>query len=183
MSSGTMPTHAITDEELLRRPRDGTKCELVDGELRVSPAGWLHERIVMRLARRMASFVEAGNLGDVLGSNALYGMPSGNKRSPDVSFVAAGRLDKSCPGEPFPRLAPDLAVEVLSPDDSAPYVLDKVGEYLQSGVKLIWVIDPEARSATVYRSPGDVHHVGADDVLSGEEVIPGFGCRLADVLG
>jgi Uma2 family endonuclease len=169
----------ITDQELLRLPRDGNKYEVVDGELRMSPAGWLHERIVARLAARLVVFVEARQLGDVLGSNVLYVLPSGNRRAPDVSFVAAGRLA----GEPlFPHLAPDLAVEVLSPGDSPRQVLDKVGEYLQAGVRLVWVIDPEKQQAVLYQSLTRVREVGADGHLDGETVLPGFRCPLKDLL-
>jgi Uma2 family endonuclease len=77
--------------------------------------------------------------------------------------------------------APDLAVEVLSPTDRARQVLDKVGEYLEAGVRLVWVIDPERRSAVVYRSLAEVRKLGADEFLEGEDVVPGFRCRLADL--
>jgi Uma2 family endonuclease len=172
---------AITDEDLLKLPRDGNKYELVDGQLLVGPAGWLHEQIVMRLASRLVAFVESKGLGTVLGSNALFVLPSGNKRGPDISFVAAGRLDRAR-GEAFPKLSPDLAVEVLSPGDSTRRVLDKVGEYLEAGVRLVWVIDPKRRSAAVHRSLGDVRTVTGEGVLDGEDVIPGFRCHLADII-
>lgn len=84
-------------------------------------------------------------------SSAGFRLPSGNIRVPDVSFVAAGRLAGERPPEGFPDLAPDLAVEVLSPDDRSRDVLDKVGEYLQAGVRLVWVIDPKRRAAATYR--------------------------------
>lgn len=178
-----MPTRTITDDELLRLPEDGCKYEVVDGELvRTSPAGLLHGRVIGRLFLRLAAFVEAHRLGDVLGSNALFVLPSGNKRGPDLSFLAAGRFD-SVRDAVFPEIVPDLAVEVLSPSDSPRQVLDKVGEYLQAGVRLVWVIDPKGRGATVYRSLADVRRVGADEALDGEDVLPGFACRLCDVLG
>jgi Uma2 family endonuclease len=77
---------------------------------------------------------------------------------------------------------PDLAVEVLSPDDRPRAILDKVGEYLESGVRLVWVIDPSARTATVYRSLNDVRRLGPDNALDGFDVLPGFRCLLSDVL-
>jgi Uma2 family endonuclease len=80
-------------------------------------------------------------------------------------------------------MAPDLAVEVLSPEDSPREVLDKVGEYLAAGVRLVWVIDPRASRAVRYRSLTDVHKIGPDGTLDGEEVLPGFCCPLADLLG
>ena len=78
---------------------------------------------------------------------------------------------------------PDLAVEVLSPDDRSRDILDKVGEYLQAGVPLVWVIDPKRRTAAAYRSLTDVRTLGPDDALDGADVVPGFRCALAEVVG
>lgn len=174
--------HAITDEQLLRLPDDGCKYEVVDGELvRTSPAGWLHDAIVARLIVALGSDVQARRLGTVIGSNAMFVLPGGNKRSPDVSFVAAGRLDSET-NRPFPELAPDLAVEVVSPSDRQRQILDKVGEYLQAGVRLVWVIEPEKRQATAYRGLTDVRLISENGSLDGEDVLPGFSCRLRDIL-
>lgn len=172
---------SITDAELLRLPKDGNKYEVVDGELRMSPAGLPHKRIVARLLARLGTFVEARKLGDVLGSNVLYVLPSGNKRGPDASFIEAARA-AGVRDAIFPNLAPDLAVEILSPGQSPRRMLDKVGEYLEAGVRLVWVIDPATRTATVYRSLADVRHVAGTDALDGEDVLPGFRCVLADLL-
>lgn len=85
------------------------------------------------------------------------------------------------------RVVPNLVVEVLSPGDSRRQIVEKVGEYLSAGVNLIWVVDPATRMAACYRSLTDVRLVHADSmpegVLDGEDVVPGFRCRLADVLG
>jgi Uma2 family endonuclease len=174
-------TRVITDEELLRLPKDGNKYEVVDGELRMSPAGWKHERLAARLISRMEAYARQHRLGDVLGSNALYVLPSGNRRGPDVSFVAAGRLAREAAGAVFPRLAPDLAVEIVSPSDKPSRVLDKVGEYLQAGVRLVWVLDFEARQATAYRLT-TVRVIDETGTLDGEDVLPGFACPLAEIL-
>jgi Uma2 family endonuclease len=177
-------TRVITDEELLRLPQDGCRYEVVDGELvRMSPAGWWHEQIIVRLGGRLTAFVEPRGLGVVLGSNVMYILPTGNKRCPDLSFVAAGRLPAAARQTAFPALAPDLAVEVVSPADAPRLVLDKVGEYLQAGVRLVWVIDPEAGSAAIYRSMTSVREVAPREALDGEDVIPGFSCLLAEILG
>jgi Uma2 family endonuclease len=173
-------TRTITDEELLQLPKDGNKYEVVDGELQMSPAGLLHERIVARLIGLLAPFVKEGNLGDVLGSNVLYVLSTGNKRAPDISFVAAGRLPEDAV---FPQLAPDLAIEVLSPSDTPRQVLDKVGEHLEAGVHLVWVIDPEKREAAVYRGPTAVRVIDQGGTLTGDDVLPGFSCPLSEILG
>ena len=95
-------------------------------------------------------------------------------RKPDAMFFAAGRL----PGPDAPdgviEIAPDLAVEVVSPGDNARELEEKVAEYLDAGIRLIWVIYPETRSAYVFRSGGGALRLDANDALSGEDVLPGF---------
>jgi Uma2 family endonuclease len=171
----------VTDQDLLRLPRDGRKYELVDGEIRVSPAGMRHGKISVRLTAALLAFVSPQRLGDVFDSSTGYRLPGGNVRSPDASFVSSKRLPRVPEG--LAELAPDLAVEVLSPEDSPREVLDKVGEYLSAGVRLVWVIDPRASRAASYRSLTDVREIGPDGTLDGEDVLPGFRCRLADLLG
>jgi Uma2 family endonuclease len=173
-------SHA-TEADLLRMPKDGRKYELVDGQIRVSPAGARHGLIIVKLTGRLQAFVERARLGYVFDSSTGFRLPKGNVRSPDISFVARGRFKKGVP-KGFVPFAPDLAVEVLSPEDRSRFILDKVGEYLDAGVRLVWVLDPEARSASVYRSLTAVRTLSAKDVLTGEDVLPGFRCRLREIL-
>ncbi len=129
--------HVWTDEELLALPKDGCKYEVVDGELvKMSPAGNPHEIIIALLMGQLAPYVKAHGLGDVIGSSAMYKLPAGNQRSPDLSFVAKGR--RTPDGElvreaTFPPVAPDLAVEVISSSESASDVEAKIHEYMASG--------------------------------------------------
>jgi Uma2 family endonuclease len=174
-------TDTFTDEELLKLPKDGYKRELVDGKIVMSPAGYRHGRVIMRLAARLLDFAAKHDLGDVLDSSTGFRLPNGNLRCPDISFVARGRVTDP-PPQGFAHLVPDLVVEVLSPDDSPRLVFDKVGEYLAAGARLVWVIDPETRSAAVYRSLTDVTRLPESGVLDGEDVLPGFSCPLADIL-
>jgi Uma2 family endonuclease len=118
----------FTEADLLQAPRDGRKHELVDGRIVVSPAGYRHGRIAMRLGRRLDQWAADRHLGDVLDSSTGFRLPGGNVRSPDVAFVAASRVPSRAP-EGFFDGAPDLAVEILSPTDDPRTVLDKVGEY------------------------------------------------------
>lgn len=172
-----------TEADLLEQPRDGRKYELVDGEIRVSPAGARHGKIALKLGARLLSFVEERGLGHVLDSSTGFRLPGGNVRSPDVAVVARGRFESEEAPEGFSPVPPDLAVEILSPDERQRAVLDKVGEYLDAGVRLVWVLDPASRTATVYRSLTGVRTLDRDDALEGEDVIPGFACPLRDVLG
>jgi Uma2 family endonuclease len=171
-----------TEEDLLRMPKDGWKHELVAGEIRMSPAGARHGLICVLLSAKLLTFVRERGLGHVFDSSTGFRLPGGNVRLPDVAFVAAGRFDDDRPTVGFSPVPPDLAVEVLSPDDRSQPLLDKIGEYLDAGVRLVWVIDPETRRATRYRSLSDVRALTAEDELDGEDVLPGFRCRLADIL-
>jgi Uma2 family endonuclease len=177
----TVPQY-VTDADLLTLPRDGRKYEVVDGAIRVSPAGFRHGVVSVRLVQRLSTFVSEARLGYVLDSSTGYRLPNGNLRSPDVSFVHRDRLPTHELPVGFAAFAPDLAVEVLSPEDRQRDILDKVGEYLAAGVALVWVIDPETRSAGVFRSLTDISHVDHSGDLDGEHVLPGFRCRLADLL-
>ena len=106
-----------TEADLLRTPDDGYKYELVDGEIRMSPAGSRHGAVSVRLAARLVAFVDQHRLGYVFESSTGFRMPAGNVRCPDVSFVALGRFEDEQVPLGFSPVPPDLAVEVLSPDD------------------------------------------------------------------
>jgi Uma2 family endonuclease len=105
----------------------------------------------------------------------------GNLRSPDVSFIAAGRLPEGVPTG-FLHVPPDLAVEVLSHADRAGDVAHKVGEYLGVGVRLLWVVDPDQEGAVVYRPGRTPPSIRKDGALDGEDVLPGFSCPLQELL-
>jgi len=172
-----------TEADLVLMPKDGRKYELVDGEVRVTPGGARHGRISVNLVVRLDAAVRERRLGYVFDSSTGFRLPGGNVRSPDVSYVEAGRFaeDEELPGG-FPDIAPDLAVEVLSPDDRSRDVLDKVGEYLEAGVRLVLVVDPERRRVNVYRALTEVGSFGLDDRVDLGEVIPGFTFTLREVL-
>jgi Uma2 family endonuclease len=175
-----------TEDDLLQTPEDGQKYELVDGEILVSPgAGARHGRICVRLMTRLDAFVSEHKLGYVLEGQTGFRIPGKadhrDIRIPDLTFVAAHRFPEGPPSG-FPDLAPDLAVEVLSPSDRPHYVLDKIGQLLDAGSRLVWVIDPEKRTAAVYRSHMDVRVINESGSLEGEDVIPGFSCPVSEIL-
>jgi Uma2 family endonuclease len=174
-------TKVWTDDELMRLPDDGYKHELVDGALVVSPAGARHGRTIVRLTVRLGAFVAARGLGEVFDSSTGYRLPGGNLRVPDLSFVASARLPGGRAPVGFLYAPPDLAVEVLSPDDRPRLVADKVAEYLAVGVRLVWVIDPETARATAHRPNGGAREIPSSGTLDGGDVLPGFECRLADL--
>jgi Uma2 family endonuclease len=172
-----------TEDDLRAVSRDGGKHELVDGQIVVvSPAGGRHGRVCANLVTALGSFVRDNHRGQVLDSSTGFRLPSGNVRAPDVSFVSAETLASHPLSDDFVDAAPDLAVEVLSPGDRPRAVLDKVGEYLESGVRLVWVIDPANSRAQVYRSPSAGTELTGDEALDGEDVLPGFRCLLSEIL-
>jgi Uma2 family endonuclease len=170
-----------TEDDLRAAPEDGYKHELVDGKIVMSPAGFRHGLVSVKLATRLETFVESHGLGYVLESSTGFRLPGGNVRLPDVSFVAH-REGTDLVTDDFSNVPPDLAVEVLSPSDRSRQVLDKVGEYLDAGVRLVWVIDPKGQSAAIYRSTIKVTEIGIDGVLDGQDVVPGFRCTLREIL-
>lgn len=181
-TSVATPAKPATEDDLRSTPSDGRKYELVDGEIRVSPGGGRHSAVSLRVAARLLAYVTEHNKGHAFDSSVGFRLPGGNVRGPDASFVAAGRFPGDAPPDDFTDLAPDLAVEVLSPSERPRHVLDKVGEYLESGVRLVWVIDPRKAKAVVYRSLSEVTELQPSDHLDGEDVLPGFRCRLGDLL-
>ncbi len=179
-----MATTALltTAEQLLDAPGLGP-CELVRGELiMMSPAGFEHCRIAANLTAALVPFVRRGGLGVVLGTEGgfVIGHDPDTVRAPDVAFVSAARVpEKTVLG--FFRGAPDLAVEVVSPNDRASDVLLKVLDWLRAGCRMVWVVDPQTRTVSVHRGPKEVSVLDTSDSLNGNDVLPGFTLPVADV--
>jgi Uma2 family endonuclease len=174
----------MTADELLHSNIPDKRTELVRGVLVVrEPAGYNHGRVIANLTGRLWSHVERIGAGQLLGAETgftLFREPD-TVRAPDIAFVHRDRLpDPRSRG--FVDLAPDLVVEVLSPDDRPGETLAKVGDWLQAGTRLVWVIDPERRTARIHRADGSVTSVTEAGELSGEEVLPGFACPLSSLL-
>jgi Uma2 family endonuclease len=179
----------MTAEELLAYPVPHKRTELVNGRLVVrEPAGFEHGRVAARLLVAVATHVHATKTGEVLTAETgftLHRRPD-TVRAPDVAFVshatlaaheAAGRTLRG-----FAELAPDLVVEVLSPDDRPGEVRDKVADWLRAGTRLVWVVDPETRTARMHLPDGIERAIPEDGALEGGEVLPGLLVPLGDVL-
>ena len=171
-----------TPEDLLNMP-DGHRYELINGQLVERNMGAESSRVAMLVNTKLQHFAESHGLGLVWGPDCgyqIFGDDANRLRYADGSFVRRGRLpgDVSPPGHM--RIAPDLALEVVSPNDLAWEVQAKVVDWLAAGVKLLWVLYPDTRSVHVYRPDGGELHLRPDDELSGGTVIPGFSCRVAD---
>ena len=172
---------AITTAEQLLRAGDIGRCELVRGELRkMIPPGFPHGRIAMKLGGRILNHVDAHGLGTVVAAETgfLLSRDPDTVRAPDIAFVRAERGTGPERGY-FPG-APDLAVEVLSPDDRPGYVRDKVAEWLEAGTHAVWVVDPRERTVTVHEHGRSVV-VGENDTLPGGDVLPAFEFAVGDL--
>lgn len=178
------PATLMTAEELMHLNLPDKRTELVKGVLVVrEPAGYRHGAVAMNLSLVLGNFVQAHSLGRLLAAETgfkLFSNPD-TVRAPDIAFIRSDRVPEPPPAG-FPAMAPDLAVEVLSPDDRPGAVLEKVGDWLNAGVRLVWVVDPMRGLARVYRADGTETLLAAGDALDGEDVLPGFVCPVADVL-
>ena len=179
------PERKYTPDDLLTLP-EGKHLELVNGRLvekeRGAEAAWTSGELLTELKL----FVRGAGCGRIFPSEMGYQCFAEDRnriRKPDVSFVSAERLPEDWRTYGFFPFPPDLAVEVVSPNDLYSEVTRKVREYLDAGVKLVWVLDPEARCAEVHRADGTSAFLREDGELTGEGVLPGFQCALGGLFG
>ncbi len=177
-------TTLLTADDLLSLPDPDLPHELLRGVLRrVMPAAWSHGLVVGRLFVALGRHVQALGLGELFSeaTGFLLARRPDTVLCPDIAFVAAERLAAVGLGGPFPELAPDLAVEVLSTGDRASEARAKVSEYLAAGVRAVWVIDPAARTVRVHARAGGVRLLTESDELDGGDVVAGFRCPVAEL--
>src|SRR5215212_11577529 len=179
-------TRLITADELLvmpHRDEQGNDCilELFRGEVRrMSPSGITHGVFCTELAIEIGGFVKANDLGIVCGAETGFIV----ERDPDsvlgadVAFISHERLAKIENPDKFGPFAPDLAVEVMSPSNTAREMEEKVALYFGAGARAVWVFNPKKRTTAVYTSTTDVRILNEQDTLDGGEVLPGFSIEL-----
>jgi len=184
MITFTMATiQQITTAQQLLEASDLGRCELVRGELiMMSPSGFEHGRIIANVTAPLTSFVRQNDLGVVTGAESgfLIARDPDTVRAPDVGFVRAERVPAT-PTKGFFQGPPDLAVEVLSPDDRAGQVLAKVHDWLAAGCRAVWLVDPEARTVSVCRSGAEMVVLIISDELTGDDVVPEFRLAVAEI--
>ena len=175
----------MTAEDLLLMKHDdaGKRYELVRGELQeMPPAGGYHGNVAFTIASIIGEYIRGKDLG--VGFTAETGFVTGRApdsvRAPDVAFVSNERLGGRAP-DGFVQTAPDLAVEVVSPNDTAVAVDGNVKEYFDAGTRLVWVVYPGTRSVSVHRSPGGVTTLTEGDSLHGEPVFEDFQVRVSEL--
>ena len=183
---GGSPRDEATEDDLLERlRRTGRGCELVDGILVEKDMSWDASAIAAEIIFLIKLFLRERHLGGmVVGEHGNVWLPVGRIRMPDVAYVSAARLRAAgTPRPPVPHLAPNLAVEVLSPGNTPREMERKLDDYFASGVELVWYVDPPSRTVRVFAARDAVATLGAGDTLDGGGVLPGFAVTVADLFG
>jgi Uma2 family endonuclease len=176
----TVDTRLMTADEVVLMPDDGYRYELVQGELRkMSPGGAKHGAVGMRIGVPLGAYALEHRLGEVFTSETLFVLSRNpdTARCPDVGFVRTERLVDTESAFPGP---PDIAVEVMSPGDTHAEVLRKTAEYLSAGVQAVIIVDPRRKTVVVHRPSGATN---IEDVLTIDEVVPGWRLPLAKIFG
>jgi Uma2 family endonuclease len=182
MSTVQQPPITIAEFMKLPDPPDGSKLELVRGEVVVMPPPkGRHGICCSQIAWLLKNHVTPGRLGWITTNDTGVVLERGpdTVRGPDVAFWSITRQPAVPDG--YFEIPPDLAVEVLSPDDRRKDVRAKVKEYLFYGVKLVWLVDPEARIVLIYQGSPRGTELDEDDTIDGGDVLPGFSCKVSDL--
>jgi Uma2 family endonuclease len=179
-----LETQLLTPEDLLNLPDGGAGFELVDGRLVELHMSVLSCMVAGMLHALLVAYCHPKRLGWVFpqDSEFQYDPDAPRKvRKPDAAFIRLDRLPDSEWAKGFCHVVPDLAVEVISPNDTFDEVDTKVEEYLRLGVQIVWVVSLQTRQVYVHRADGTMAKVRENEELSGEGLIPGFRCRVSDL--
>lgn len=173
----------LTPEDLLHMPDDGWQYELIEGELqRMAPDNMGHGHVSDNVAYPLSGHARQHRLGRVytnIGYTLAIDPPT--VLGPDISFVRADRVPPIDAQSGFVAMAPDLAVEIVSPSNSAGEIARKVRIYLAAGVRLVWIVDPVSRTVAVHHPDRTGRILIEGETLDGEDVVPGFALPVAEV--
>jgi Uma2 family endonuclease len=175
----------LTADDLLRLDAEGVNGELIRGVLcKTMPPGRRHGRIQARLTVRLGVFIESRKLGFLVGETGIWlEQDPDTVRAPDVAYFSNERvpLDDRADDEGYSEVVPDIAVEVVSPNDTRRAVHDKALMWRLNGVRLGWVVHPDTRTVDVYAEGRPVTTLTEEDALDGLEVLPGFTCPVSEI--
>jgi Uma2 family endonuclease len=185
--TGSMATaqtsRRYTAEDLETLP-DGDRYEIIEGELQERIMSSLSSRIALTIGILLGIWSKSGHPGSLMGSDGGYRIfpwAPDDVRMPDISFIHAGRVARF-PTRGWLEVPPDLAVEVVSPTDSASTVQLKAYDYIRAGVPLVWVVFPESRTVEVRRAgSSNIEVLGEEDTLNGGDVLPGFSVAVSEL--
>lgn len=173
-----------TPEDLLRMP-EGKRYELLDGHLVERIMSFWSSYVAGNIHFLLMTFCRANKRGWVAPEGTSYQcFPDEPEkvRRPDVSYIDLSRMTlETATTEGHLKITPDLTVEVVSPNDLAYEIAEKVQDFRKAGVKLIWVVNPQDRSVAIYRGKGKATIASENDDLDGESVLPGFSCRVGEL--
>lgn len=173
----------MTADELLEQQPLHLRSELVQGRLLVrEPGAYQHGKLSVIIAASLYAWVAPRQLGDVVGAETGFTLRrnADTVRAGDAAFISAARSPLRG-GAGFAALAPDLVVEVLSSSDRDAKIREKTADWIDAGVRLVWLIDAPQRSALVHRADRSSHRLSAGDQLDGETVLPGFTLPLSEL--
>jgi Uma2 family endonuclease len=180
----TVAQKLLTAEEffLMPNPPGGIQQELVLGEVvNMPPPGGLHGVCQVKTSGRLGAHVYGGFGGTLTTETGFVTRRDPDSvRGPDISYWSKERLSEVPVG--YIEISPDMLVEILSPSNTTKKILEKLREYFSKGVRLIWVISPEDRTLTIYRTPDEGRLLHETALVTGEDVLPGFECRVSDLL-
>jgi Uma2 family endonuclease len=182
--SSTITEKLLTADEFARLPNpiNGSKQELVRGEtITMAPPSFVHAKIQGRIYFALETFNRSANLGHVVLETGVKTEENPDTvRGPDIAFWRYSNLAANIKPDVYAQVPPDLCVEVLSPSNTKPEMNRKIREYFASGIHMIWIVDPDMRTVTVYREPGNGRVLWDDATLAGEDVLPNFSCPVAE---
>jgi Uma2 family endonuclease len=172
-----------TERNLLAiHAREKRLCELVDGILVEKPMRYEESVIAIEIARRLGNYVAKHKPGLVAGEGGMLRLARGLVRIPDVSFVSAARLPGGrVPRQPIPKLAPNLAIEVLSASNTTREMERKLVDYFGAGVELVWFVDAKERRIEAFTAPDSSTVYDVGQTLTGAPVLPRFKLKLRDL--
>jgi len=168
----------MTADELLQLPSDGWRYELVEGELqKMSPTGERHGYIAAGITASLYTFVRARKLGRVYTADAGYRLSANpdTVRAPDVSFVSSERAEESMR---YMQGPPDLAVEVVSPNDTYSEIEKRIAEFLRAGASAVVIVDPSTKTARIHRSSGVT---AVAETIDLPDILPGWSLSLSEL--
>lgn len=182
----TTSTALMTAEEFSNLPDDDLRHELINGEVITMPLPkFPHGRAAMRLGGPLVNFVSDHDLGEFFISEVGFQLTwnPDTVLGPDLAFISKERLKETGEIEGYWQGPPDLAVEVRSPGDRRGKVNKKISQWLESGTRQVWIVEPKHRTVTVYRSESDTTTFSGSDYLESPDLFPGFRLSLERIFG
>lgn len=174
----------VTAKELLSMPDYGLRSELIRGEVRwMAPAGNVHGRLAVNVTISLGPYVRENDLGVVFAAETGFKIASNpdTVRAPDVAFVSRERVEAVGEVEGFWPGAPDLAIEVISPNDLYTEVEEKVADWLEAGAGMVVVVNPRNKTVAVRRTPSEITVLEESDTLDGADVVSGWSLPVRDI--